>query len=240
MARVPDKIRILKRQDVFSILMLYLVSTPIGNLKDITYRAVETLKNSELILAEDTRRTSILLNEYSIQAKLESYNDNNKLYKTKKVVELLKSGMEISLVSDNGTPGISDPGFYLVRECVKNSIKACPIPGPCAAIAAISCSGLPTDSFSFYGFLPKKEKKKNDFFENITKRDETIIVYESPHRIKKTIELLAKAMPERNIVIARELTKKFEEFICGSSADVFEKIKNRDIKGEIVLLIGKE
>jgi len=218
--------------------MLYIVSTPIGNLKDITLRAVDTLREADLILAEDTRRTKILLREYMIKDKeIISYNDINKTRVTQKAIELLKQGKDLALVSDSGTPGISDPGFYLVREAVKYNIQISPIPGPTAIISALVCSGLPTDKFGFFGFLPKKEKKLRDVLFWISKTENlTFIYYESPHRIIRTLRLMDEIIPEKNIVIARELTKKFEEFIRGKVKEVYQKVKK--LKGEIVLIIN--
>jgi len=218
--------------------MLYIVSTPIGNLKDITLRAIDTLREADLILAEDTRRTKILLNEYLIKGKeIISYNDINKTRVTKQAIELLRKGKDLALVSDSGTPGISDPGFYLVREAVKYNIQISPIPGPTAHIAALVCSGLPTDKFGFFGFLPKKEKKLRDVLFWLSKTENlTFIYYESPHRIIRTLRLMNEIIPEKNIVIARELTKKFEEFIRGKVKEVYHKVKK--LKGEIVLIIN--
>jgi 16S rRNA (cytidine1402-2'-O)-methyltransferase len=220
--------------------MLYIVSTPIGNLKDITLRAIDTLREVDLILAEDTRRTGRLLKEYMIKdKKMVSYNDINKTRKTKEVIELLRKGQDIALVSDSGTPGISDPGFYLVREAIKYNIDISPIPGATAHVAALVCSGLPTDKFGFFGFLPKKDGKKRDVFEWISKMENlTFIYYESPHRIIKTLELMDEIIPDKQIVIARELTKKFEEFIRGKVKSVYQKVKGKKIKGEIVLIIS--
>jgi len=220
--------------------MLYITATPIGNLKDITLRAIDTLREADIILAEDTRRTGILLREYMIKdKKILSYNDANKTRRTKYAIELLKQGKDIALVSDSGTPGISDPGFYLVREAVKYNIQISPIPGPCAFVSALVCSGLPADKFGFFGFLPKKDGKKRDIFHWISKTDNlTFVYYESPHRIVKTLELMNEIIPEKQIVIARELTKKFEEFIRGSVREVRNKIKDMKLKGEIVLVIS--
>ena len=218
--------------------MLFIVSTPIGNLKDITLRAIDTLREVDLILAEDTRRTGILLKEYLIKDKqILSYNDINKTRRTKQAIELLNQGKDIALVSDSGTPGISDPGFYLVREAVKYNIQISPIPGPCALISALVCSGLPTDKFGFFGFLPKKEKKLREVLFWINKTENlTFIYYESPHRIIKTLRLMNEIIPNKQIVIARELTKKFEEFIRGKVKEVHHKVKK--LKGEIVLVIN--
>ena len=214
--------------------MLYIVATPIGNLKDITLRALEILKQADLILAEDTRRTGKLLKHYEIKNKMLSYNDINKEQRTKKIIALLKQGEEIALVSDSGTPGISDPGFYIAREAIKNNIEISPIPGPTAFVAALICSGLPTDKFMFQGFLPKKQGQKTNIIKDIK---QTTIFYESPHRIQKTLKLMQELIPDKDIVIARELTKKFEEFIRGKAKEVYAKLKNKTIKGEIVLIV---
>lgn len=219
---------------------LYVISTPIGNLKDITFRAIETLEQSNLILAEDTRRTFILLNYYNIKnKKLISFNDNNKESKTPFIIDELKLNKIISIVSDSGTPGISDPGFYLVREAIKNNIKIIPIPGPTASISALVSSGFPTDSFIFYGFIPKKEKAKRDFFNEIKNNNKTVIIYESPYRLIKTLKIVEEIMPNREICIARELTKKFEEFIRGTAKEMYEKLKDKIIKGEITIIINR-
>ena len=215
--------------------MLYIVATPIGNLKDITFRAVETLKNADLILAEDTRRTGILLKHYGIKNKMISFNDLNKEKKTPEVIKFLKQSKGVALVSDSGTPGISDPGFFLVRECVRHEIGVIPVPGPCALISGLVCSGLATDKFSFYGFIPKKENQKKRLFGKLG--DETAIFYESPHRILKTLKVMDAVIPDRQVVIARELTKKFEEFIRGPVSEVYLRLKEKPIKGEIVVLV---
>ncbi|MBU0628915.1 MAG: 16S rRNA (cytidine(1402)-2'-O)-methyltransferase [Nanoarchaeota archaeon] len=219
---------------------LYIISTPIGNLKDITFRAIETLHNSDIILAEDTRRTSILLNHYTIKGKqMTSFNDNNKAYKSPQIIQELLNGKNISIVSDSGTPGISDPGFYLVREAVKNNIKTIPIPGPTASITALISSGFPTDSFIFYGFISKKEKAKADLLNEINRSKKTAIIYESPYRLIKTLKLISEIMPEKKLCIARELTKKFEEFIRGTSKELYAQLKDKAIKGEITIIINK-
>lgn len=215
--------------------MLYVVSTPIGNLQDITLRAIDLLNSVDLVFAEDTRRTGNLLKRHNIKNTLSSYNDKNKVNKTRKAIGLLKQGKEIAIVSDAGTPGISDPGFYLIREAIKNNIQISPVPGANAAISALVCSGLPTDKFGFYGFLPKKEKKKKEFFENLSKN--TIVFYESPYRLIKTLKLMADIIPKRNMVIARELTKKFEEFIRGTVKEIYDRLKDKKIKGEIVVIL---
>ncbi len=217
--------------------MLFVVSTPIGNLEDITLRAIRILKESDYVLAEDTRRTLKLFGHYKIRNKLISYNDINKKKKTPSLIKDLKSGKKISIVSDSGTPGISDPGFYLIRECVRNNIRVVPIPGATAAISALVCSGLPTDNFTFYGFLPKSKTKIKEILHMIKEKKETIILYESPYRIMKTLSLMSEIIPNKEIVIARELTKRFEEFIRGKPRDVLNKVGNRKMKGEITLII---
>jgi len=216
--------------------MLYIVSTPIGNLGDITHRAVKTLESVSLIAAEDTRRTSILLKHYKIQNKTISYNDHNKNARIPHLIKLLKDGKEIALVSDAGTPGINDPGFTLIREAVKQNITVVPLPGPCAAISALVCSGLPTDSFEFLGFLPKGPGKKRKLLESLGNR--TVVVYESPHRIIKTLEAMAEVIPNAEVCLGRELTKKFEEFMRGTASEILKKTVDKKIKGEIVLVIS--
>ena len=219
---------------------LYVVGTPIGNLKDITFRAVEILKDVGVILAEDTRWTGTLLKEYGIEGKrLISYNDHNKERKTDSIVLMLKEGKEIALVSDGGMPGISDPGFYLVRECVKNNVNVIPVPGASSILSALVCSGLATDKFCFLGFFPKKEKKQKEFVLSFDSLKGTVIFFESPHRIGKTLKLMNELVPDYNIVIAREITKKFEEFIRGKVSEVNQLVENKVIKGEIVVLLNK-
>jgi len=219
---------------------LYIVSTPIGNLKDITLRAIETLKQSDIILAEDTRRTSILLNHYNIKNKqLISFNDTNKEKKTPNIINELNQNKTISIVSDSGTPGISDPGFYLIREVIKNNIPITPIPGPTASIAALISSGFPTNEFTFYGFISKKEKAKKELIEEIKNNNKTTIIYESPYRLVKTLKVMEEIVPNREICIAREITKKFEEFIRGTPKELYQKLENKTIKGEITIIIKK-
>jgi 16S rRNA (cytidine1402-2'-O)-methyltransferase len=218
---------------------LYLVATPIGNLKDITMRALETLKEVDLILAEDTRRTKRLLSSYEISKPIDSFHEHSEESKLPMVVARLKKGNDIALVSDAGTPTISDPGFKLVRECIKAGIKVESIPGPSAVLTSLTASGLPTDSFIFLGYLPKKPGKQNemlDFLELVwSKRKITLILFESPHRVKKTLSLLAARFPQREIVLARELTKAHEEFIRGKVVEV--NSKNFTVRGEFTILL---
>ena len=218
---------------------LYIAATPIGNLEDITLRALRILKEVDLILAEDTRRTMKLLSHYSIRNRIDSFNEFNKRRKTPYIISLLKQNKEIAVVSDSGTPGISDPGFYLVRECIKNGIKVIPIPGASSVISALVVSGLPTDRFSFFGFIQKKESQKRKFLEKISGMDGTIVLFESPHRLIKTLKAMSETAPNFSMVLAREMTKKFEEFTRGSTIDVFNKVKNRKVKGEIVIILNK-
>jgi 16S rRNA (cytidine1402-2'-O)-methyltransferase len=219
---------------------LYIIATPIGNLKDITFRAIETLKESDIILAEDTRRSGVLLNHYNINNKqLISFNDKNKEKKTHSIIQDLNENKSISLISDSGTPGISDPGFYLTREAIKNNIKIIPIPGPTASISALISSGFPTDEFTFYGFIPKKEKKKIELLNKIKQENRTTILYESPYRLIKTLNTIKETIPDKEICIAREITKKFEEFIRGTAEELINKLSNKNIKGEITIIIKK-
>lgn len=216
--------------------MIYIVSTPIGNLGDMTIRAIDTLKSVDLILAEDTRRTGLLLQKYGIRTRMMRFDDHTKERMCSLLgVQLNKKN--IALVSDAGTPGISDPGFYLVRYCVKNNIPLSPVPGASAMLSAIVCSGLPTDKFTFIGFLPKKDGQKRELLDNLP--DHTVIAYESPYRIVDTLEVMSMVIPDRDIVIGRELTKKFEEFIRGKPKELYDKLKDRVIKGEFVIVIGK-
>ncbi len=217
--------------------MLYIVATPIGNIKDITLRAIEVLKNVDLILCEDTRETKKLLNYYGIKKPLLSYYREIEKKRVGKVIELLKEGKEIALVCDRGTPGISDPAYILVKEVHKNNLKVSPIPGPSALTASLSVSGFPLDRVYFYGFLPKRENEKRKIFEKWKNMDETIVFFESVHRIEKTINLLCEIIPEKEICICRELTKIFEEIIKGKIKEVCEIFKKEKKKGEFVLII---
>lgn len=219
--------------------MLYIISTPIGNLKDITYRAIEVLKEADIVVAEDSRRFSIVAKEYGIdKKKLIIMNENNEKIKVKQIIDELKQNKSVALTTDNGTPGISDPGFLLVREAVKENIKIIPVPGPTALIAALTCSGIPCDKFAFLGFIPKRQGQREKFIEKIKEEGKTSVFYESPHRIQKTLEAMARLIPDKNIVIARELTKRFEEFIRGKAKEVYEKLKDKEIKGEIVVIVN--
>jgi len=216
---------------------LYLVSTPIGNLEDITHRAIKVLKEADIILAEDTRKTTILLNKYSIRKKLVSFHKFNEHQVINKVIDLLNKGTTIALVSDAGTPAISDPGYLIVRECLKRNIDIEALPGPTALIPALIISGLPSDRFTFEGFLPVK-KGRNQRIRELTGEKRTMIFYESPHRLVKTLTELSETLgQERKAVIARELTKIHEETIRGTLGNLVEMLNNKPVKGEIVLVV---
>lgn len=219
---------------------LFIVATPIGNLEDITLRALRVLKEADVIAAEDTRRTKKLLAHFSILGKqLLTFHDHNKERKTPHLLKLLKGGNSIALVSDAGTPGISDPAFYLVRAAIKLGINVVPVPGANAAIAALACSGLPTDSFQFIGFLPKKKGQRKRLLNELAVSMRTVVCYESPHRIESTLKMMVELMPEYQLVIARELTKFHESFHRGTVEDVYRKVKKKPLKGEIVLLFHR-
>lgn len=216
---------------------LYIVATPIGNLEDITLRAIKILKEVDFIAAEDTRHSLKLLNHLEISKPLVSYHRHNEETKTDFLVKELKAGKDIALISDAGTPGISDPGEEAIKECIKENIKIVPIPGACAMVNALICSGIDTNEFTFIGFLPLNKKNRNEKLEEIKKSNKTIILYEAPHKIKTTLLDLKNIVCERKIVLARELTKIHEEFIRGNIEELIEKTEN--IKGEIVLIIEK-
>jgi len=221
--------------------ILYIVATPIGNLEDISLRALRILKEVDLILCEDTRRTQKLLNYYQIKKKTLSYHQHSKLKRTKEIIDLLKKGKNLALVSDSGTPGVSDPGGKLIEKIVQilgDSIKVVPIPGPCAITCAASISGFFMDKFLFLGFPPKKKKRKK-FFEEILNSKYPVIFYESPYRILKTLNELKAKNPDLEVVVAREMTKKFETIYRGKIDKVIEKIKNDKTKGEFVIIIKK-
>ena len=220
--------------------ILYIVSTPIGNLDDITLRALKTLRHVDLIAAEDTRRTRRLLSHFDIHTPLVSYFEHNELKKLDKLLSHLKRGKEIALVSNAGTPGISDPGYRLIQQAIERGIPVIPIPGPSAVIAALSISGLPTDSFTFTGFLPKKGGKRTKLLDKLADLDGTSILYESPHRLMGTLKDLLEVCGDRQIAVTRELTKAFEEVIRGRVSEVMDTLKGRRIKGEITIaLAGK-
>lgn len=221
---------------------LFLVSTPIGNLQDITVRALDTLKMVDVIAAEDTRQTRKLLTHFEIETKLVSHHEHNKETSIKGLIQWLQEGKKIALVSDAGMPAISDPGYELVREAAALHIPVIPIPGANAALSALIASGLPTDKFMFVGFLPREKKGLHAELNRIKPYPETIIFYESPHRIGKTLKEIREVLGNREICLARELTKKYEEFIRGSLDEVLEHVEHLDqIRGEFsVVLQGNQ
>ena len=218
---------------------LYIVSTPIGNLSDITYRAVEVLKTVDIIAAEDTRRSRILLSNYNIKTKMISYFEHNKYQKIHKIQEILQSGKHVAVITDAGTPAISDPAYKLVRRAISIGSKIEPIPGPSALLASIVSSGLPTDRFIFEGFLPPK-KGRVKRMEKLIDESATIIIYENSLRLKRTIKQLLEIIGDRPAVICRELTKLHEETIRGTLSGLLDLLDNKKLKGECVLLIGKD
>ena len=214
---------------------LYLVATPIGNLEDMTLRAIRILKEVDLIAAEDTRNTLKLLNHFEIKKPLISYHRHNEEIKVDNLIEKLKNGEDIAVVSDAGTPGISDPGEVIVKESIKNNIEVVPIPGACAAINALIASGLDTKEFTFIGFLPINKKLRREKLKEIENETKTIIIYEAPHKLKNTLADLKDILQNRKVVLAREITKIHEEFIRGNIEDVISKAE--DLKGEMIILI---
>jgi 16S rRNA (cytidine1402-2'-O)-methyltransferase len=220
---------------------LYLVATPIGNLEDITLRALRVMKESDLIACEDTRQTQKLLNHYSIAKRSTSYHEHNEMTRAAELVVELEQGARIALVTDAGMPGISDPGFRLISLAIRHHIPVVPIPGASAFLAALVASGLPTDSFRFSGFLPAKAGQRRQILEDIRDSPRTQVFYEAPHRAKESLEDIVEILGrQRHVVMAREVTKIHEEFVRGNAGEVLETLKARgDIKGEITLLIGK-
>jgi 16S rRNA (cytidine1402-2'-O)-methyltransferase len=220
---------------------LYLVATPIGNLEDITLRALRILKGVDLIACEDTRQTQKLLHHYGITTRTISYHEHNEMTKAAELVVDLEGGAKIALVTDAGMPGISDPGFRLIALAIRHHVPVVPIPGASAFLAALVASGLPTDSFRFSGFLPAKRGERRTLLETIRTSPRTQVFYEAPHRVIETLEDVVETLgPDRHVVIAREVTKLHEEFLRGRAADVLAILKSRgDVKGEITLLVAK-
>ena len=220
---------------------LYLVATPIGNLEDITLRALRVLKGVDLIACEDTRQTQKLLNHYGITTKTVSYHEHNEMTKAAELVVDLEGGARIALVTDAGMPGISDPGFRLITLAIRHGVPVVPIPGPSAFLAALVASGLPTDSFRFSGFLPSKRGERRTLLEGLRDSTRTEAFYEAPHRLLETLGDVVEVLgPARHIVVGREITKIHEEFLRGRAEDILATLKSRaDVKGEITLLIAK-
>jgi 16S rRNA (cytidine1402-2'-O)-methyltransferase len=220
---------------------LYLVATPIGNLEDITLRALRILKEVDVIACEDTRQTQKLLNHYSIATRTTSYHEHNEMTRSAELVKEMQEGASVALVTDAGMPGISDPGYRLITLAIQHHLPVVPVPGPSAFLAALVASGLPTDSFRFSGFLPAKRGERRAAFEAVKNSPRTQVFYEAPHRIIEALTDLVELLGnDRHVVIAREVTKLHEEFLRGRAADVLASLKVRDaVKGEITLLIGK-
>jgi 16S rRNA (cytidine1402-2'-O)-methyltransferase len=221
---------------------LYLVATPIGNLEDITLRALRILKEVDVIACEDTRQTQKLLNHFAIQARTTSYHEHNEMTRSAELVKKMEEGARVALVSDAGMPGISDPGYRLVALAIRHQIPVVPLPGASAFLAALVASGLPTDSFQFSGFLPAKRGERGAVLQGIKDYPGTQIFYEAPHRIVEALVDLVEVLGNaRNVVVAREVTKLHEEFLRGSAGEVLEQLKAREtVRGEITLLIGKD
>ena len=218
---------------------LYLVATPIGNLEDITSRALRTLRECDVVVAEDTRRTGQLLSYFGISKPLLSYFRFNEAKRSEEILERLRRGEKVALVSDAGTPGISDPGERVVKSAIERNFRVEPVPGASALIAALTASGLPTDEFHFFGFLPVKSGQRRKRLESLRSTCGTLVFYESPYRINKLLGELNDIFPLAAIVLARELTKKFEEFLRGTPAELLEIASKRTLKGEFVVLVDR-
>ena len=216
---------------------LYIVATPIGNLEDITLRALRVLKEVDLIAAEDTRHTQILLRHFGIRTPLTSYHEHNERAKARQLVERLQQGQSVALVSDAGTPAISDPGFRIVVEAVAAKVAIVPVPGAAALTAVLSAGGVPTDRFIFEGFLPAKQKERRTRLQAVRAETRTLVFYEAPHRLKETLNDMQAILGEREIVLAREVSKAYEEFLRGPLSNIIQQIAERTIKGELTLLV---
>jgi 16S rRNA (cytidine1402-2'-O)-methyltransferase len=216
---------------------LYLVATPIGNLEDITLRALRTLKECDVVAAEDTRRTGQLLKHFGISRPLLSYFQFNEARRSEELIERLRRGQKVALVTDAGSPGISDPGERVVKAAIGAGLRVEAVPGPCALVAALTASGLPTGEFHFIGFLPHKSGQRRKALESLRAFTGTLVLYESPHRIGKLLAELNDLFAGRKVVLARELTKKFEEYLCGTPAELLALLQKRRLKGEFVVLV---
>lgn len=217
---------------------LYLVATPIGNLEDITLRALRVLRECDVVAAEDTRHTGRLLKHFGISKPLLSCFQFNEARRSEEIIERLRRGEKVALVTDAGSPGISDPGERVVKAAVAAGLRVEPVPGPSAVIAALTASGLPTDEFHFIGFLPHKSGQRRARLESLQSMSATLVLYESPYRVQKLLGELQEVFPERTIVLARELTKKFEEFLRGKPAELLALAQTRALKGEFVVMIA--
>jgi 16S rRNA (cytidine1402-2'-O)-methyltransferase len=219
---------------------LYLVATPIGNLEDVTLRALRVLRECDVVAAEDTRRSGQLLKHFGISKPLLSYFQFNEAKRSEEIIERLRRGEKVALVTDAGSPGISDPGERVVKAAIAAGFRVEAVPGACALVAGLTASGLPTDEFHFIGFLPHKSGQRRNRLESLKTIPGTLVFYESPFRIEKLLGELNEVFPERDVVLARELTKKFEEFLRGKPVELLEIAKKRSLKGEFVVLVGGE
>jgi 16S rRNA (cytidine1402-2'-O)-methyltransferase len=218
--------------------MLYVVATPIGNLGDITLRALDVLKSVDLVAAEDTRHSGLLLKHFEIKKPFVSYHEHNEAARTAELVERLARGENVALITDAGTPGLSDPGLRLIRECINRDLPFTMIPGSSSILIALLGSGFSNEKFSFRGFLPVKSGRRQRELQIAAERDETTLFFESPYRLLKTLQACATMMPERQLCVARELTKKFEEFRRGTAAELLAHYEAHPPKGEIVLVVS--
>lgn len=219
--------------------ILYIVATPIGNLEDITLRALRVIREVDLLACEDTRQTSKLLNHYQIVKPMTSYHEHNELEKAEQLVRLLQMGKRIALLSDSGTPCISDPGYRIVRSALDRHIKVVPIPGPSAFVAALSASGRSTDSFIFLGFLPARKGPRLSLLGNMKRELRTLIFFEAPQRLLDTLLDLREILGERHVTVAREVTKMFEEFFSGTTGQAYDHFRAKSVRGEFVLILEK-
>jgi len=216
---------------------LYLVATPIGNLEDITMRAVRTLQEVDLIACEDTRTSRVLLNHYGINKPVVSYHNFNERQASERIIGRILEGQNVAVISDAGTPSISDPGFVIVREAVRQGINVVAIPGPAAMIMAVAVSGLPTDAFIFYGFLPQTSGKRRAILESLAERRETMVFYESPYKIHKLLNEVFEVIGNRKAALCREMTKKFEEILRGDIETIRDQLADKKVKGELTLVV---
>jgi 16S rRNA (cytidine1402-2'-O)-methyltransferase len=219
---------------------LYLVATPIGNLEDITLRALRTLKECDVVAAEDTRRTGQLLKHFGISRLLLSYFQFNEAKRSEEIIGRLQRGEKVALVTDAGSPGVSDPGERVVKAAIAAGFRVEPVPGPSALVAALTASGLPTDEFHFIGFLPHKPGRRRKQLERLKGYEGTLVLYESPYRVERLLGELNELFAGRQVVLARELTKRFEEYLRGTPAQLLEVLKSRSLKGEFVVLVAGE
>ncbi|MBN1620502.1 16S rRNA (cytidine(1402)-2'-O)-methyltransferase [candidate division WOR-3 bacterium] len=217
---------------------LYVVSTPIGNLEDITFRAVRILSEVDIIACEDTRRTFLLMQKYGIKNKTISYNENNKNFRTPKLISLMRNSLSVALVSDAGTPVVSDPGQTLIKKCIENAISVVPVPGPSSAVCAVSVSGFRAEEFLFLGFLPKKKSKRTKKLIQAFDAGIPAVLFESPQRLARTLSEISEHEPKRCLSVAREMTKINEEFRFGSAEKLAQEFLGKTVKGEIVVVIG--